>query len=181
MESKKTRGRQKISMSKIENKNDRNVAFSKRCSNLYKKASELVTLCDVDIGIILSSPAGKPFSFFHPTPEAVIDRFLNPNSQLNESTRQVANQARDKVNQLNNVMSESLEVIKDIETAQTLLQLANMKENGQRNWWESIDQLNADELTTFEAWLSTTTFNINSRLEKLENEASSSKNAPSTS
>ncbi|XP_016443217.1 agamous-like MADS-box protein AGL28 [Nicotiana tabacum] len=78
MEGKKTEGKQKIPMMKIENESDRYASFSKRRSTLYDKASELVGECDVDIGIILFSPANKPHSFFHPTAEAVLDRFKNP-------------------------------------------------------------------------------------------------------
>ncbi|OIT07674.1 PREDICTED: agamous-like MADS-box protein AGL61 [Nicotiana attenuata] len=169
MEGKKTRGRQKIPMKKIESEDDRYATFSKRRSGLYKKASELVKLCNVDVGIVFFSPTGKPFSFFHPTSEAIIDRFLNPNIQLSESTSLIAANARNKVNQLNN-RKEVFDNIKEVASAQSRL-LDNMKENSQRYWWESIEQFNADEVTKFEAWLSTTVFNINNRLEQLENEA----------
>nr|XP_009781581.1 PREDICTED: agamous-like MADS-box protein AGL61 [Nicotiana sylvestris] len=156
-------------MKKIESEDDRYATFSKRRSGLYKKASELVKLCNVDVGIVLFSPTGKPFSFFHPTSEAIIDRFLNPNMQLSESTSLVATHARNKVNQLNN-RKKVFDNIKEVASAQSLM-LDNMKENGQRYWWESIEQFNADEVTKFEAWLSTTVFNMNNRLEQLENEA----------
>lgn len=85
MEGKKTEGKQKIPMMKIENESDRYASFSKRRSTLYDKASELVGECDVDIGIILFSPANKPHSFFHPTAEAVLDRFKNPGTKFSES------------------------------------------------------------------------------------------------
>ncbi|XP_016446656.1 agamous-like MADS-box protein AGL29 [Nicotiana tabacum] len=172
MEGKKTRGRQSIPMKKIESEDDRYATFSKRRSGIYKKASELVKLCNIDIGIVLFSPTGKPFSFFHPTSEAIIDRFLNPNTQLSESTRLVAAHARNKVNQLNN-RRELFDNIKEVTSAQSLL-LDNMKENGQRYRWESIEQFNADEVKKYEAWLSTTVFNLNNRLKHLKNEASSS-------
>ncbi|XP_009798759.2 agamous-like MADS-box protein AGL29 [Nicotiana sylvestris] len=177
MEGKKTRGRQKIPMKKIESEDDRYATFSKRRLGLYKKASELVKLCHVDIGIVLFSPTGKPFSFFHPTPEAIIDRFFNPNTQLSESTRLVAANARNKVNQLNN-KREVFDNIKEITSAHALL-LDKMKESGQEYWWESIEQFNADEVTKFEDWLSTNIFNINNRLKQLENEASSSSSSSS--
>jgi len=147
-------------------------------------ASELVDLCDVDIGIVLFSPANNSFSFFHPTIEAVIERFLNPNSQLSENTRLDADQAWNKVNQLNNhlnAMGKRLERVEEIEYAQTLVQLSQIEENGERSKWKSIDQLNANEITTFEAWLSTTVSKMNYRLEKFENEALSLRIAPSTS
>nr|XP_009765099.1 PREDICTED: agamous-like MADS-box protein AGL62 [Nicotiana sylvestris] len=147
MEGKKTRGRQSIPMKKIENEDDRYVTFSKRRSGLYKQASELVKLCNIDIGIVLFSPTGKSFLFFHPTSEANIDRFLNPNTQLSESTRLVTAHARNKVDQLNN-RRELFDNIKEVTSAQSLL-LDNMKENDQRYQWESIEQFNADEVQLF--------------------------------
>ncbi|XP_059288656.1 agamous-like MADS-box protein AGL61 [Lycium ferocissimum] len=172
MENRQTRGRQKIPMSKIENEDDRCVTFSKRRSGLYKKASELVALCDVDIGIIFFSPTGKPYSFLHPTAEAVIDRFLNPNSQLSESTHLIAVDSRNKVNELNNLGNELMS-IEEAARAQAL-QLDEMKVNGQKGWWESIDQFNKEEVTRYEAWLKNNISKMNSRLKQLENEASSS-------
>ncbi|KAG5614366.1 hypothetical protein H5410_014190 [Solanum commersonii] len=132
-------------------------------------ANELVKLCGVDIEIVLFSPTNKPFSFFHPTTEAVIEQFLSPNSQSSEKT---ADQTRNKVNQLNNhldAMGKRLEHIEEIECSQTLIQLSQMEENGQRSKCKSIDQLNADEITKFEAWLRTTVSTMNYRLEKLKN------------
>ncbi|XP_008240414.1 PREDICTED: agamous-like MADS-box protein AGL62 [Prunus mume] len=48
MEGRKTKGRQKIEMKRIENQDDRLVTFSKRRSGVNKKASELATLCGAE-------------------------------------------------------------------------------------------------------------------------------------
>ncbi|QCD91890.1 MADS-box transcription factor [Vigna unguiculata] len=56
------------------------VTFSKRRSGLFKKASELCTLCGVEIAIIVFSPADKAFSFGHPRVEFVIDCYVTSNS-----------------------------------------------------------------------------------------------------
>ncbi|XP_068644944.1 agamous-like MADS-box protein AGL29 [Aristolochia californica] len=69
-------GRQKIEIKKIENSDALQVCFSKRRSGLFKKASELCILCGVEIAIIVFSPAGKVFSFGHPSVDSVIDLFL---------------------------------------------------------------------------------------------------------
>lgn len=71
--------------------------------------------------------------------------------------------------------------MEEIECAQTLIQLNEMKENNQKSKWESIGQLNKEKLATFEAWLSNTTSKMICHLEKLENDDLSLKNAPSTS
>ena len=70
-------GRQKIEIKKIESEEARQVCFSKRRAGLFKKANELSILCGAEIGVIVFSPAGKPFSFGHPSVDSIIDRFLS--------------------------------------------------------------------------------------------------------
>ncbi|PHT73375.1 hypothetical protein T459_24160 [Capsicum annuum] len=84
MEGKKTTGRRKISLVKIEKDVDRYSTFSERRSGLYKKASKLVRENDVYLGIVLSSPADKAYAFVHPTHNLVIDRFMNLKIDLGE-------------------------------------------------------------------------------------------------
>lgn len=74
------RGRQRVNMAKMENDNNLQVTFSKRRAGLFKKASELCTLCDVEIGVIVFSPSDKAFSFGHPNINAICDRFLSQNN-----------------------------------------------------------------------------------------------------
>ncbi|XP_055800965.1 agamous-like MADS-box protein AGL61 [Solanum dulcamara] len=171
MENKKSRGRQKIPMKKIEKQDDLLVSFSKRRSGLYKKASELVFECDVDIGMIFFSPTGNPFSFFHPNIDAIVSRFQNPNIELSESNLLVAAHNRDKVNELKSKL-ELLDIIEDAEIAKKKL-YDEVIEARQKSWWESIEQLNAYEVTQFEAWMKTVIFNMQNRLNELENGASS--------
>ncbi|XP_010909934.1 agamous-like MADS-box protein AGL62 [Elaeis guineensis] len=70
-------GRQKIDIKRIESEEARQVCFSKRRAGLFKKANELSILCGAEIGVIVFSPAGKPFSFGHPSVDSIIDRFLS--------------------------------------------------------------------------------------------------------
>lgn len=156
-------------MRKIEKQENRFASFSKRRSILYKKASEIVFECGVDIGIILFSPSGKPFSFFHPNPDAVISRFQNPNIKLSESTLLVAAHNRDKVNELKSKLEE-LDIIDRAAIAKKEF-YEQMIEARQKGWWESIEQLNAYEVATFEAWIDDVVFNLQNRLNELENEA----------
>lgn len=89
----KSKGRQKIEMEKMKNETNLQVTFSKRRSGLFKKASELCTLCSAEIAIIVHSPGGKVFSFGHPNVDVVTDRFLRPhhhqhnNMQFSEANR----------------------------------------------------------------------------------------------
>ncbi|XP_042436985.1 MADS-box transcription factor 23-like [Zingiber officinale] len=69
-------GRQKIEIKRIESEEARQVCFSKRRAGLFKKANELSVLCGAYLAVIVFSPAGKPFSFGHPSVDSVLDRFL---------------------------------------------------------------------------------------------------------
>ncbi|GAB2267906.1 hypothetical protein Dimus_002881 [Dionaea muscipula] len=55
--------RQKIEIKKIDNTTARQVTFSKRRRGLFKKAHELSTLCDVEIGLIVFSSTGKLYEY----------------------------------------------------------------------------------------------------------------------
>ncbi|KAG5569930.1 hypothetical protein H5410_059696 [Solanum commersonii] len=94
---------------------------------------------------------GNPFSFFHPNVDAVVSRFQNLNMELREK----------------------LDTIEDIEIAkkQSYDEVIEARHKG---WWESIEQLNVDKVSTFEARLETFVFNMQNRLNQLEIGASSS-------
>lgn len=73
---KKGKGRQKITMAKIKTDSNLQVTFSKRRAGVFKKASELNTLCGAESTIVIFSPGLKPHSFGHPSVESVANRFL---------------------------------------------------------------------------------------------------------
>ncbi|RHN80355.1 putative transcription factor MADS-type1 family [Medicago truncatula] len=61
----------------MSNESNLQVTFSKHCNGLFKKASELCTLCGAYIALIVFSPSEKVFSFGHPNVDTVIDRYLS--------------------------------------------------------------------------------------------------------
>ncbi|KAG6508807.1 hypothetical protein ZIOFF_034189 [Zingiber officinale] len=73
-------GRQKIEIKRIEREEARQVCFSKRRAGLFKKANELSVLCGANLAVVVFSPAGKPFSFGHPSVDSVLDRFVSPSA-----------------------------------------------------------------------------------------------------
>ncbi|KNA23348.1 hypothetical protein SOVF_025530 [Spinacia oleracea] len=77
---KKNKGRQRVEMKRMEKESNRLVTFSKRRSGLFKKASELCTLCGAEAAIIVFSPGRKVFSFGHPSVDTVINRYLMADS-----------------------------------------------------------------------------------------------------
>ncbi|MCD7463625.1 hypothetical protein HAX54_050962 [Datura stramonium] len=89
MESKKGKGRSKIELKLIESKQARDVTFSKRKETLFKKAAEFSTLTGADVGVMLFSPSGKPYSYGSTSIEKITDRFFE--WKLNNS--QVVDQA----------------------------------------------------------------------------------------
>ncbi|XP_015166218.1 uncharacterized protein [Solanum tuberosum] len=96
----------------------------------------------------------------------------NLNMEPSESTLLVAAHNREKVNELKSRL-EGLDTIEDIEIAKKQ-SYDEVIEARQKGWWESIEQLNADKVSTFEAWLETFVFNMQNRLNQLEIGASSS-------
>ncbi|URE39406.1 K-box region [Musa troglodytarum] len=59
-------GRRRVELRRIEDNTSRQVCFSKRRNGLLKKAKELSVLCDVEVGLILSSAKGKLYHFASP-------------------------------------------------------------------------------------------------------------------
>ncbi|MBA0869408.1 hypothetical protein Goshw_027781 [Gossypium schwendimanii] len=88
---KKTRRKQKIEIMIIENADDKLISFSKGCTGIYKKISELSTLCGGEILLIIFSPASKPYSFHHPTIEFVAKHFSNASQHLEDTTDALGN------------------------------------------------------------------------------------------
>lgn len=105
----KSKGRQKLEMVKIPNESNLMVTFSKRRSGLFKKASELSTLCGAEVTIIVFSPGKKVFSFGHPCVEQVIDRFLTGNLPQTSGALQLIEAHRSaRVRQLNMQLTQVL-------------------------------------------------------------------------
>ncbi|KAB2601427.1 agamous-like MADS-box protein AGL62 [Pyrus ussuriensis x Pyrus communis] len=150
MEGKQTRGRQKIEMKKIENEEVLLVSFSKRRSGVYKKATDMIALSGGEVGIVIFSPSGKPFSYGHPSVDYVINRFMNQNppenddytNQFMEAHRQMKiSEAMEQYNEL----LDPLEAVK--ERQKSLLRKTRTRRNQEHLWWSvPIEELRVDEL-----------------------------------
>ncbi|XP_016464596.2 agamous-like MADS-box protein AGL62 [Nicotiana tabacum] len=161
-------GRQKIKIAKIEVKNYLQVTFSKRRSGLFKKASELCTLCGVEIAIIVFSPARKVFSFGHPNVESIIDRFLsrNHNPISNSSLHLVEAHRNANVRELNLQLTQilaELEIEKKREES-----LDQMRKTSQSQyWWEApISQLGLHELEQLKEFMEVLKNNVTNQASK---------------
>ncbi|KAJ8429800.1 hypothetical protein Cgig2_004384 [Carnegiea gigantea] len=174
-------------MARIKNPSHRQVTFSKRRLGLFKKASEICTLCGVEAVIIVFSPGQKIFSFGHPDVESLVDRFLsrNPcpqtpsssNNSLNNKLKGVQ-QAGSCIRELNSQLTQILDLL-DAEKSRGEV-LDNMRRSCTQQsqwWWEApIDKLGLHELEVLSASMEDLKKNIANQAIYLErnNSASSS-------
>ncbi|KAI3442354.1 uncharacterized protein J3R85_001300 [Psidium guajava] len=96
----------------IEGAKARRVAFSKQRTGLFKKASELCTLCAVEMALILFSPSGQPFSFGHPSVGAILDRFERRQTACPTATQQAQANGDQTLVELNKQIADVLEQLK---------------------------------------------------------------------
>ncbi|KAM0911776.1 hypothetical protein ACQ4PT_013253 [Festuca glaucescens] len=89
-----TQGRKKIPMQRIEDANRLQVCFSKRRKGLVKKAFELSVLCGAQVGLIVFSPAGKPYTYGHRSLDAVLDRLRERSHPAPDAEEAAAKAAR---------------------------------------------------------------------------------------
>lgn len=152
MAEKKTKGRQKIEMKRIENENDRLVTFSKRRSGINKKISELITLTGSDVAFLVFSPAGTPFSFGHPSFESVTNRFLGQEmSSPNDVTHTIVEALREgRIKELNEELNEELHQLDGSKEKEKELK-EEMKGKDCNGWWNRpFEGLNTKELREME-------------------------------
>ncbi|KAE9620113.1 hypothetical protein Lal_00040204 [Lupinus albus] len=143
----RSKGRQKIEMKKITNESNLQVTFSKRRSGLFNKASELSTLCDAQVALVVFSPGNKVFSFGDPSVDAVINRYQMRDQPQNlrdmyflENHRNTnVQELNDKINRIN----EDLEIEKKCSEA-----LSKQRKVAQEQfWWASpIEEMNGEQL-----------------------------------
>ncbi|XP_021641849.2 agamous-like MADS-box protein AGL62 [Hevea brasiliensis] len=166
--SRKSKGRQKLEMVKIPKESNLLVTFSKRKYGVFKKASELATLCGAEITIIVFSPGRKIFSFGHPSVETVIDRFLSGNPPPTSGAMQLVEAYRHaRVCELNmelNQIVTQLEMEK--KRGEELEQMGNVSED--QRWWESpIEELDLPRLEQLKASLEVLRQNVTKRAEQV--------------
>ncbi|XP_028772720.1 agamous-like MADS-box protein AGL61 [Neltuma alba] len=147
MKRKSSSGRQKIPIEKIPKKSHLQVTFSKRRSGLFKKASELCTLCGVEIAIIVFSPADKAFSFGHPEVESIVDRYISRNPTSESGPHPLVEAHRNaNVRELNMQLTQLLGQLEmERKRGEELDQVRKARQR--QFWWENpIEELGFNEL-----------------------------------
>ncbi|GLT43082.1 hypothetical protein SLA2020_170550 [Shorea laevis] len=170
-------GRQKIAIEKIQKKSCLQVTFSKRTAGLFKKASELCTLCGVEIGIVVFSPANTPFSFGHPQVESLFERFLTRNPHRKDSSRhdQLIESNRDAhVCELNFHLTQLLNQL-EVEKKQGEAFDRIQKEVRRQCWWAApIEELGVQQLEQLRAALQELKKNVGRQINQILYAANSS-------
>ncbi|CAB4269426.1 unnamed protein product [Prunus armeniaca] len=158
---KRTQGRKRIEIKKLENLNNKQVTFSKRRSGIFKKAAELSVLCGAEVGVIVFSTAGKVFCYGHPNVETVLECYRSgvAPSAVSDDTAGDQNPNRVPMAEFN---KEYMEAIKELEEQKR--RVAEVKEAvrmkkmvmgvvggcGERFWWEDesvdLDVLDVQEV-----------------------------------
>ncbi|KAL0364810.1 UNVERIFIED_CONTAM: Agamous-like MADS-box protein [Sesamum angustifolium] len=150
----KGKGRRKVDMVKIETETNLQVTFSKRRAGLFKKASELSTLCGAEIALLVFSPGNKAHSFGHPNMEAISKRFLDQNiSPVSDAEKLL--EAHHKAN-INQHIVELNQIENRLELEQKrAIELDQVSKDGQNQQWypPAINKLDYQQLDRLKAVL----------------------------
>lgn len=165
MKGKRTQGRRKIEIKKLENKSHKQVTFSKRRSGLFKKAGELSLLCCSDVAVIVFSPNGKLFCFGHPSVDDVIHRYLkerSTNPKSNSSNSVNSNTSTPSINSDSAAVATTLrtyvEAMDELEAEKKRAALfknaGKFPGSGGGAWWdEPIEGMGVEDLENYLAAL----------------------------
>ncbi|XP_059310790.1 agamous-like MADS-box protein AGL62 [Lycium ferocissimum] len=143
----RSKGRQKVAMVKMQNESNLQVTFSKRRAGLFKKASELCTLCGAEIVIVVFSPGKKVYSFGHPCVDSVVDRFLarNPPPNNDGHNQLIVAHRNASVRELNLELTNIEGILQMEKNRGESLEAIRRRANG--HWWEApVDELNLFQL-----------------------------------
>ncbi|XP_010549551.1 PREDICTED: agamous-like MADS-box protein AGL62 [Tarenaya hassleriana] len=149
MAGKKTKGKQKILMKKIENMEDKLSTFSKRRSGIYKKFNDLIITCNAEIGFLMFTEADTPFSFGHPLIETVCDKLRNPLPPRAKTDTDSLADAREKqrIDRLNEEYENLLGELEGERERRKALEKLSEEKKIEECWFKApVEKLNGDEI-----------------------------------
>ncbi|XP_047312552.1 agamous-like MADS-box protein AGL62 [Impatiens glandulifera] len=85
-------------MTKMKNESNLKVTFCKRKSGLFKKFSELITLCGAEILLLVFSPTKRVFSYGHPSVDEIVGPLFGYPVRRVEKLMEVEEQHGKKIN-----------------------------------------------------------------------------------
>lgn len=163
-------GRRKIKMEKVQDTNTKQVTFSKRRLGLFKKASELATLCNAEVGIVVFSPGNKPYSFGKPNFDIIAERFKNEFEEESDSCETSGYNRGSRARQEKKICKRLNSIIEEAEAE---------KKHGEdlHKWLESaeddkfnkpIEEFTLEELKEFEAKMKRLRGGIQSNINRMQ-------------
>ncbi|XP_034677792.1 agamous-like MADS-box protein AGL61 [Vitis riparia] len=146
MEKKQAKSHKKVEMRRMNNEEDRLVSFSKRRSGIYRKASELSTLCGAEVGILTFSPNGKPFSFGHPCIKSITNKLLSENHTPCDGTQNLLEPYRRvRLNELHQNYKDACKQMKAAKEQEKKIKKKRLDRS--KGWWEEpVIELDMDGL-----------------------------------
>ncbi|KAG6508866.1 hypothetical protein ZIOFF_034248 [Zingiber officinale] len=166
-------GRQKIEIKRIEREEARQVCFSKRRAGLS-------VLCGANLAVVVFSPAGKPFSFGHPSVDSVLDRFFSPSADpippppsFHDPRATVHGAAASLVPELERQYMELAERLEGELRRKEALEAALRAQRGDfaRLMQSSVEELDVEDLERLQAALDRLRWDAAMRVDQLQIEA----------
>ncbi|EOA38860.1 hypothetical protein CARUB_v10011216mg [Capsella rubella] len=154
MSSKKTKGKQKIHIQKIERDKDRLVTLSKRRNGIYTKLCELSVLCGAQVAFLGYSGSGKPYTFGSPSFQAVVERFLNGQASSSSSSLQQSlfdAHYEENVQELCRLYNNMVEQTR-VEEAKTITAATSVEPLPKDAWWK-VDLTEVEDQEKKKQWL----------------------------
>ncbi|XP_075516021.1 agamous-like MADS-box protein AGL29 [Primulina tabacum] len=140
---KKTQGRRKIEMKKIESKKNLQVTFTKRRKGLFGKAAELAALCGSGIAILVQTPAGKISSFGYPSAESVIHNYESAGTPYNYSP------SEGNITDAKNGYFQAVARLEEQKRIESAAKEISTGDNGKFWWDEEIEGMELHELEEY--------------------------------
>ncbi|KAI3868076.1 hypothetical protein MKX03_035292 [Papaver bracteatum] len=145
--------RGRVQLKRIENKNNRQVSFSKRKPSLIKKANEISVLYDAEVALIVFSPKGELFEYLTDAcMDAILERYerqccvaeelVATDQELRRNWSSEYTSVKDKVEVLQR--NKSVKEIQNLEH-QLDTSLKNIKSRKNQLLYESISELQRNE------------------------------------
>lgn len=149
-------GRKKTQMKMNQGNDARQVVPPIRRSGLFKKFSEVTTLCALETTFFIFFPAGKAISFAHPGDEPVITNLARTGNPDPGSYQRTLADHEATVQALNKEYHDLLEQLEAEKKRGKILQKRKMmnQQSYCRHLWETpVDELNLEELLTLNAMI----------------------------
>ncbi|KAL4299199.1 hypothetical protein AHAS_Ahas17G0077000 [Arachis hypogaea] len=143
---KKTKGRQKREIKRIENKKNCQIAFTKRKDGLLKKANEIKSLCDAGVDLIIYSSSGKAYYYGDSSLKTI--KMALSNEQQPQGSNQLLGYIMEEMSRkdMQNLVKKNDSLVDRLnaekERAETLSNILKTikTDNSTTNWWDMIGQ-----------------------------------------